>query len=555
METSSAEETTEGEIIERGLEQVRDSLRGAFSPRVSIARTPPKMTETGKPDRLTKKRKQESPIYVSPRERSTTTYLDTVKRELKSIKEATSKEGGGKIQFNKGEQVKVRDSMVVIQQVVTDMVYRIGVLEGKLGDRREEGDEMGGSRENRDEILARLESEVEKSREIERNIADTLNKQWELMKEVREGLRKEKALGDRKEGKLGIHRKDTRDRSGKGGPTETDTDRETIRVSDKERDSVELDSETDHNEVFEVARERKRRKKKKGDTYASILGSKEIEIRPTASTRPEREPWSTPPPINRNKVELKLVDTEGTRNKLNKVKEILRTGEKVGPVRNILELPNKNMLVLCEDINQKTKICDKLKGRKDVELREDRNIQPTFKITGVDAGSTPNEVRDELLKWNPDVFGQGDELDTDAIKVVTKRTCMDPRRENWIVEAKPETFKLIMRKGRLEIDASLHRVEEHVSPALCFRCCIYGHVQKYCKAETPICYKCAGDHDGKDCRSERKECANCKKGDIEPRDHTARSWVCPIMRRKMEVERRLVDYGGGQDATTRPTNE
>lgn len=551
-ETTSEDERTDGEQMEKDLVNVAELL---FTPTRVLSRSPIReLGNTGRGERTNKKRKQQqSPIDVSPKGKSTADYLDRVKREIQVIINSISREVGQKIQFNKGEKIAVEESVIKIQQVVSDMAYRMGVLEGKLSERAEQGSLTTEGEETREEKITRLEREVEKSREIERSIANTLNKQWELMKEVREDLRSIKGARERTSGyhEVDRNRKRRRSETGTQGYTDNElgTPRETERENEGSGDSG--DSEMDEGDKFEEVSGGKRGKKKEKQTYANILGSKNERSR-KEGTRTEREskrqnePWKTPPPIIRNKIEVRMDGDQGAREKINRIKTAIRMGEKVGPVKNIFELPNKSMMILCNDENQKVKVCEKLRNHKDLKLREQKIITPTFRLTGIEAGCSPEEIADEIARWNQDILGEDLELAKNSMRVVTKRTCRDPRRENWIIEAKPEIFRRIMKKGCLEVDACLHGVEEYVSLALCFKCCLYGHVSKYCKVEKSVCYKCAGEHDGKDCKSDKIECANCKRVGREPRDHVARSQECPIMRRKIELERRLVDYEDGE---------
>lgn len=64
----------------------------------------------------------------------------------------------------------------------------------------------------------------------------------------------------------------------------------------------------------------------------------------------------------------------------------------------------------------------------------------------------------------------------------------------------------------------------------CFKCCMFGHVSKYCKHDAS-CYKCRGHHDGKDYTNESWNCINCEKVKVAvgDRKHGARD-----MRKKKE---------------------
>lgn len=47
----------------------------------------------------------------------------------------------------------------------------------------------------------------------------------------------------------------------------------------------------------------------------------------------------------------------------------------------------------------------------------------------------------------------------------------------------------------------------------CYKCQCYGHLAKFCTAATPVCGRCAGNHDTKECSGDATlKCSNCGEG-------------------------------------------
>lgn len=540
--SESSEEIEREDFQEGDRVEMIPELQGAnlFSPRFSLNRTPPKKTT----ERSIKKRKQaNSPeCVVSPRSgEPTSNYIQVINREVESILETTSRETGGKISFNRGDQVKVRGSLLKVQQVVVDLVYKMGVLEGKVG-RGAMGNETEGAqrREETDNLLGKLESEVAISRKAEEAIMEMLKRQADTLEQMG------RAMAEMKRGREGY--------TGETDQTAGETDRETAgeseaqtaeegkgrkkgrRGDEKNREEKRVEMETEGSEGNEESETDKKKKPAK-ETYAE-KSKKKGEM---------KKPWTTPPPMNKNKLEIQISKDKSRREAIEKMKEKLKIEEIGGPVRSIISLPSGDLMVSCIDEKQREIIRGRLKGDEMVRVREEREVKPTFMITGVDAGFTGEFVVKEIITQNQDIFAQYGNAAEEKLKVVTKRTCRDRRKENWLLEATPEVFKKIMRKQILAFDLMMVHVEEFIRPAICFRCCGYGHVGKYCTAEKPICYRCAGDHEGKNCQERELRCINCRKTGKEEKGHMARDQSCPVMKRKINRQRRLVNFEGCDD--------
>lgn len=124
---------------------------------------------------------------------------------------------------------------------------------------------------------------------------------------------------------------------------------------------------------------------------------------------------------------------------------------------------------------------------------------------------------------------------------VKKSGCMGAK-----IEVDTVSFKKIIDAGKLSIGWNRCHVFECFDLIRCFNCSEYHHTAKYCKNEM-CCSKCSGPHLLAQCTSVVDRCGNCLKAakelgiDIDV-DHAASNNVCAIFRRKVEIEKRRVDY-------------
>lgn len=521
-----------------------------FTPRGSLRRTPPGNQEQqqSQSQRQNKKRRQEESPVTSPEVKEPTQfYLRVLEEEIEVVMEATSKESGGKISFNKGDQVKVRESVLKIQQMVANMAYRLGILEGQR--MRDERERTNGGVE-RDEHMERMETlrdlrkDIVVSREIEQTIIRTMREQAAVMDDIRELMNKR--IRENEEGRK---RKITERERVRTGEKRTETgmdiggcDERTQERTEDAREETRSDTENkEREETADTSEE-------ETWSYAGrVRKGKKREERDRKNTEGKQE-WKTPPPLNRNRLEVRVEGKKTRREILDVIKGKMKTSEIGGPVKGIYSIPSGALVLDCETKEQMDLIKGKLQGNEEIKVKGDRTIKPTYMLCGIDQGLDAEKVMDEIFEGNPQIFDR-DRDRGDQMRLITRRRCRDQTKENWLMESPAEIFKKVMKRGTLAFDMHKLWVEEHIRPPMCFRCCKYGHLGKNCKEEKEVCYVCAGEHEGRGCKEERVACINCKRDGYERIRHTAKDRECPVLKRKIQWERRLVDFGEEVEAT------
>lgn len=244
---------------------------------------------------------------------------------------------------------------------------------------------------------------------------------------------------------------------------------------------------------------------------------------------------------------VRLKEQEDAKKVLKEMKQNLnKNGDFNETFKSVKQLQSGGVRVECHTESQQKMLQKVLNKNGNFEMREIDNTDPMIMITGIETGYESENFINELIKDNPqmkEVFGDNV---SNKMKFITKKECRNKNRENWVFQTNPEIFKWLIKNENLSFDLTKAYVKEYTNLAMCFKCCFFGHVAKYCKGEV-CCHKCGGKHEGRQCSEGTIwDCPNCKRLKLKDRIHTARDQKCPAYLQKLEKHRQNTNYGSSR---------
>lgn len=254
------------------------------------------------------------------------------------------------------------------------------------------------------------------------------------------------------------------------------------------------------------------------------------------------EGWKTPPSSKREeRVMIVSSKQEKDARKLaNDLAKSIKVKDIGGPPQGVRIIRDGKVLIYSKDKEQERKIKDNLGKNKDLEVRERKVADPVLVVTGVERGMEDNEFIGKLVRGTEELGNRN----LDEFRVIKRITCRNAWKENVVLRVSVNDFKLLVKKRKVEIDCERYHVEEYLGLAMCFKCCRFGHITKYCNNKES-CHKCAGDHDGRECEKNERRCVNCWRVFGKNASHSARDQECPAMISILEKSRKRINYTGG----------
>lgn len=167
-------------------------------------------------------------------------------------------------------------------------------------------------------------------------------------------------------------------------------------------------------------------------------------------------------------------------------------------------------------------------------LREVMPFAPRIMAKGVESDLDPNEIPWAIANQNEEL-GLTDK-DIENIKPLFKLGPREGHTVNWVLEVRPPTLRKL-ENSTIYIGMMRCKLKLWDKTPQCYRCQLFGHTSKTCRSGTPICRKCAGEHDSRACTMDIIKCANCKG------NHQASSRLCKAKDRATNTVLRRTDFG------------
>lgn len=212
----------------------------------------------------------------------------------------------------------------------------------------------------------------------------------------------------------------------------------------------------------------------------------------------------------------------------------------------IKNIKDGGVVIRCQNKEDSGKIKDaaEKKLKKKYSIKVPQLINPCIKIIGIEEEIEENDLKSCILKQNSFIQHEKSYISVKVLKKMkTKYMC--------IIEVDPLTYNRIMKEGRLSIGWNICKVFEYVNVHRCFRCAGFDHIAKDCSREIG-CLKCGVvGHSADDCKNEKWCCQNCVNANktLELNlvtEHSPYSDTCPCLLRKIDVQRRKINFDTGE---------
>ncbi|KAH1015594.1 hypothetical protein HUJ05_013292 [Dendroctonus ponderosae] len=373
--------------------------------------------------------------------------------------------------------------------------------------------------------------------QIARQIEEQKREMQALTREIRE-LKKD-GMADTMKGNT----TEKKNRTKEGTRTKTGQTDDRPRTDNVPMTDTQTDTETEGEWRAQKRRTRQDRTKK---TYADAIGQGNSQGDTT-------DGWKTPERKDRLTTLVQVPEGQRHADIIKTIKETAQEeARQTGGIRGFAKTNAGQLAIHYKDRTQQKLIDDKIKTRPELQIKPLQRTNPKLLITGVMKGYTDDELMDAIITENKELQQElGDNI-KDKLKVVRRATCINQSKENVTMEATPEAFRTMVKRGKIYIDLTEIYIRKEVNVALCFKCHKFGHPYKYC-TERARCHVCGGPHEGRQCTSGNPDCPNCASQGT-PRDmkhHTARDRLCPVYQRKArQYQQTNVNYGSNTNRQT-----
>lgn len=452
-----------------------------------------------------------------------------IRERLNRISKATSREEKGKLTFRREDQTAVREAVGDLTDAFMNIIDRMHEAEIELAGHKGKGIPDGRAEE--DQELRRNEDKEE----IRRILNDFQNKikkeQEEREAAILMSMEEMKSLMLTGQVTAGGGSREKRI-ANKGGRTETDMDTTsnagTTGYDPDDSQDSDANDKTSYARVTKGVKGAKLRQKRRTETYAT-------------KAQKSTKNWKTPEQPKKTESILRKKDCTEAREIMKDLTEKVTVNDLGGAPKSVRQTRSGAVWVSWKSEAHRIKGEETLKRIENLEIRTIKNNDPMFRITGISKQFTGEQVLEGIMDQNEDIrVKMGGRIS--EVKIITKNSCRNPWKNNWVFQAPADIFKVFVKKEIVDFDMEKIHIEEHTSLAICFRCARYGHVAKYCK-DVPACTECAGEHEGNTCTKTDKTCVNCKRVGNSNQHHSARDPKCPTYQKKLSQQRLYTNYG------------
>lgn len=242
---------------------------------------------------------------------------------------------------------------------------------------------------------------------------------------------------------------------------------------------------------------------------------------------------------NKNLLILKAGGNEKAVDKKKKVEEALSDVQ----ILDSRFTSKGNIVMNFESEEGRAEAQNKLHGVDNLNVSCGRRLNPKIMICNVAQVEDGDSIIDTVIERNDlsVIDGVKDKMSVIFHKPAAGGTV------HYVLKCDPEVRAFIHRKNdKLKLKWGVYQVRDRYHALMCYHCLKFGHKMGNCQAKAnglaPHCYKCAGKHEGRTCRSDVRKCLNCNMAKRRD-DHGVSSLTCPIFAAEINRIRLSTDHG------------
>jgi hypothetical protein len=228
---------------------------------------------------------------------------------------------------------------------------------------------------------------------------------------------------------------------------------------------------------------------------------------------------------------------------------------KIG-IKSIRYISRGGLSIECRDEKECQLLSEEI-GKQTLRLKATKpeKKRPTIVLKNVSPDIHQTDLFENILEKNyeiKDYFENQNKDINEELKIKFKfRKSNSNSKDMYCLEVSPELRKLMLRIGRIFIGWETCKIEDSLPIIRCFKCHGFGHKSMECQTAVEKCGHCGGDHQSKDCSTERSnyKCINCSKRNLKPHhkskcdiNHSAYDKNCPSLKRIQEIVKSRISY-------------
>ncbi|GBO35018.1 hypothetical protein AVEN_6461-1 [Araneus ventricosus] len=210
-----------------------------------------------------------------------------------------------------------------------------------------------------------------------------------------------------------------------------------------------------------------------------------------------------PPPRHVSLVFPKSGETSSEEVRDTLAKEADLSTAKLG-IKNVRKIAKGGVAIECRSNQDLGRLLDEINANQNIsstlEARLPVRKSPRIILYDIDKSVTREQLLTKIVAQN--------DLNEKALKVLFSINARAQNKCHWVIEAQPQEFRNIMKRGKISFEWSRLSLREFVRPTRCYKCNIYGHISTRCEGKE-TCPKCGEEgHKGPDCNNAHR-CKAC----------------------------------------------